>query len=150
MTRATLLALTLAACGGADVPPTTPVATTPDAPSPVPPQHDVSAVITKLPPGEASDGRGNIVVAATPVGVELGGGWGARALDPILVVGENRFTAYDHPRPGVLRFLVADEALLTGVAGARVTYGEAPAGQGGPFDEIDVSEALQAALRNAP
>ncbi len=74
---------------------------------------------------EGEDGRGNVVAAAQPIAVDLDARrFPPRALDPVLHVGELRFTRYSHPRPGVLRFVVADRALLPQGAEVAVQYGD--------------------------
>ena len=73
------------------------------------------------------------------VGVRLSGGWGGRALDPVLVVGGERFTRYDFPAPGQIRFTVPDRSLLVPTAHAHVAFGAA--------EQVDITAAYQEALR---
>jgi hypothetical protein len=76
---------------------------------------------------EAEDGRGETVAASRPVAIDLDARrFPPRALDPTLHVGELRFLRYAHPRPGVLRFVVADRALLPAGAEVAVQYGDDP------------------------
>jgi hypothetical protein len=70
------------------------------------------------------DGRGAIVPAARPVAFDLDARrFPPRAMDPVLHVGELRFVHYEHPRPGVLRFVAADAAALPEGAEVAVQYG---------------------------
>lgn len=64
-------------------------------------------------PGLAEDGEGHVVQASAPVLVDLDGHvFPPRALDPILTIGQRRFTHYSHPAVGVLRFTLSDPSLL--------------------------------------
>ena len=72
-----------------------------------------------LPAGEAENDRGERVQSPRPIAIDLDAHrFPPRALDPVLVIGQRRFRHYRHPRPGVLRFVIADVSLLE--AGARV------------------------------
>lgn len=74
---------------------------------------------------EGEDGRGDLIPATHAIAIDLDARrFPPRALDPVLHVGELRFTRYSHPRPGVLRFVVADRALLPEGAEVAVQYGE--------------------------
>ena len=103
-----------------------------------PPASAITAAVEALAPQASPDGLGGVVDAAAPIALSLGGGWGGRALDPVLVVGERRFTEYDYPSPGVLRFRLPAAALLEGDE-ARVQWAEG--------DSVDVSAAAREALR---
>jgi len=72
------------------------------------------------------------------VALSLGGGWGGRALDPVLVIGERRFTEYDYPAPGVIRYTLPERSIIEEGA-ARVQWAE--------DDTVDVSAVIQKALQ---
>jgi hypothetical protein len=127
------LLLLLTACAGA---PSNPVA--PDAlePEPVPTARTPDPVATEaqrieevqllaIDTAESEDGFGNLVTSTLAIAIEIQTeGWPGKAMDPVLVVGEARFTHYSHPSPTVIRFVVADPALLPAGAEAIVRYGE--------------------------
>ncbi len=76
-----------------------------------------------LEPGLGEDGQGHSVQAPAPVAIDLDARtFPPRALDPVLTIGQLRFTHYTHPRPGVLRFVIADAALLAGGEEIRVHH----------------------------
>jgi hypothetical protein len=103
-----------------------------------PPAAVITARVEALAPRVVEDGLGARIDAAAPVALSLGGGWSGRALDPVLVIGARRFTEYDDPAPGVLRYALPDRAILEGDA-ARVQWAEG--------DAVDVSAAAREALR---
>jgi hypothetical protein len=81
--------------------------------------------VTPITIAEGEDGQGQLVPARRAVAVDLDARrFPPRALDPVLHVGALRFTRYTHPRPYVLRFVVADAALLAPGAQAYVQYGD--------------------------
>ena len=55
--------------------------------------------------------------------------WGGRALDPVLVVDERRFRHYSHPGPGLIRYVLADEAWLDQASEMSIRYQD-PEGRG--------------------
>jgi len=76
---------------------------------------------------EAEDGHGATVAAQDALAFDLDATQlPPRALDPVLLVGQLRFTSYTHPRVGTLRFVVADRAALTPGARVAVQYGDEP------------------------
>lgn len=88
---------------------------------PVPP-----LALTRLTgPSEAEDGAGHASISETAVAIDLDARrFPARALDPVLFVGEMRFIHYHHPRIGTLRFVAAEHALLVDGAEVSVQYGD--------------------------
>lgn len=134
------LALSLAACGVPDAALQVPPEPAADAPAALsaPPEAAISARLEVLEPQVVPDGLGGTVEAPAPIGLSLAGGWGGRALDPVLVVGPRRYTEYDFPAPGVLRYTLPERAVLEEVQ-ARIEWSEA--------DFVDVSAAVQEALR---
>lgn len=73
----------------------------------------------------AEDGLGATVAASAAVAVDLDAHrFPPRALDPVLEVGRLRFRHYTHPAPGVLRFIVADGAVLERGDELAVQYGD--------------------------
>jgi hypothetical protein len=83
----------------------------------------VSVVRIEAERGE--DGKGATVEAAAPVAIDISAeAWPVRALDPVLHVGDLVFRHYTFPRVNVLRFVVADSALLPDGAAAWVQYGD--------------------------
>lgn len=129
-----MLAFILAACALPHASQQAPPATTaaPPAALSAPPMAAITATIQGL----ESDEQGDL--SAARVSLTLGGGWTGRALDPVLVVGERRFTDYDYPAPGLLRYTLPDRALLE-AGPARVAWSE--------DDFVDISAAVQEALR---
>lgn len=70
---------------------------------------------------EAEDGSGAMVPASDPVAVDFDAhDFPPGGFDPVLQVGALRFTRYSHPRIGVLRFILADRALLRGPISVQV------------------------------
>ena len=70
---------------------------------------------------EAEDGSGALVPAADPVAVDFDAhDFPPGGFDPVLRVGTLRFTRYSHPRIGVLRFVLAERALLRGQVSVQV------------------------------
>lgn len=93
----------------------------PTAEVPVPP-----LALTRLTgPSEAEDGAGHASISETAVAIDLDARrFPARALDPVLFVGEMRFIHYHHPRIGTLRFVAAEHALLVDGAEVSIQYGD--------------------------
>ena len=74
---------------------------------------------------EAEDGWGQQIPAPAPVAIEVQAErWGGRALDPVLHLGERRFTHYTHPGPGRIQFVLADEQWLDDGAPLAIQYGD--------------------------
>ena len=74
---------------------------------------------------EAEDGHGSTVPAVRAVAFDLD----ARLVpvasrDPVLHVGELVLSRYDHPRPGILRFVLADREAVTEGSVVTVQYGD--------------------------
>jgi len=98
-------------------------------PAPAPAPRRIEGARLEVSPIEAEqgeDGRGSLVPAVRPVALDLRSeeGWPGRALDPVLHVGQLRLTHYQHPAPDVLRFVVADGALLPAGAEVFLQYGD--------------------------
>lgn len=74
----------------------------------------------------AEDGLGATIAASDAVAIDLDARrFPPRALDPVLEVGRDlRFRHYTHPAPGVLRFVVADGAVLERGEELAVQYGD--------------------------
>ena len=87
---------------------------------------EVRAVrVTPVAAAVVEDGTGARVPAPRPVAVDLvADGWPGRALDPVLEIDGRRFHDYGFPAPGVIRFVVADEALVPPGAELAVQYGD--------------------------
>ncbi len=116
-TRASREAAQIRAAGGEDVAPPEPV------PSLAQDRPPIAAHLVRAAEGE--DGHGNTVEAPNAVAIDLDAHrFPPRALDPVLSIGQLRFTHYSHPHPGVLRFVVADRALLPEGAEVAVQYGD--------------------------
>jgi len=139
-----VVALLIAACGVPDVAQQVPPEAAADAPAAIaaPPTSAITASIASLAARELPDGLGGTIAAKAPVALSLGGGWGGRALDPVLVVGERRFTEYEYPAPGVLRYTLPERSLLE-EGGAAVQWSEGER----VVESLDVSAAVQEALR---
>ncbi len=89
----------------------------------------------------AEDGRGGRAVAPHPVAVQIAGrGIAGRAFDPVLRAGELTFRFYEMPRPSVLRFVLADAALLRGPL--ELELGEQRVALPAPSIEDDPNEEL--------
>ncbi len=121
-----------AACARADSPSRRPVpperapavATTPPE---TPATHPRVLRVAVLPAqvSAAEDGRGNMIAAHDPVAIEItADDWGGRALDPVLSIGALHFHHYEHPTIGVIRFVVAERALLPAGAEASMQWGD--------------------------
>jgi hypothetical protein len=101
-------------------------------PAIVPPDQPAAGTLaitlSVLPAGEAENERGERVQSPRPIAIDLDAHrFAPRALDPVLVIGQRRFRHYRHPRPGVLRFVIADASLLESGARVAIEYeGEAP------------------------
>lgn len=73
---------------------------------------------------DAEDGMGARVAATDAVAVDLDARrFRPRALDPVLEVGALRFVHYEHPEAGVLRFVLADGAVLDRGEPIAIQYG---------------------------
>jgi hypothetical protein len=73
----------------------------------------------------AEDGRGSIVKATDPRALDVrADAWPGRALDPVLHVGQLSFRDYSHPSKQIIRFVVADVALLEAGAEVAIQYGD--------------------------
>ena len=131
--------LGLTACGLPDVAHQVPIESSAEPPAALsaPPASAISVSVEDLAPRTLADGLGGTVDASAPVALSLAGGWGGRALDPVLVVGDHRFTEYDFPAPGVLRYTLPERGLLDG-GQIRIQWSEE--------DAIDISAAVQEAL----
>ncbi len=68
-----------------------------------------------------------IALEEGPDGISLrrADGWPGRALDPVLTVGNERLTRYDHPEPAVSRVFTDGRALAPG-APVVLQYGDDP------------------------
>lgn len=81
--------------------------------------------ITRSDASRGEDGRGASVPATDPIAFDVDARrFPPRAIDPVLFVGALRFTRYEHPSPGVLRFVAADRARLERGAEIAVQYGD--------------------------
>lgn len=81
--------------------------------------------LVPLEPGLAEDGHGQRVAASRPIALDIRAEqWPVRALDPVLFIDSLQFKVYTHPAPGVLRFQLADRALVQGGANAWIQYGD--------------------------
>ena len=93
-----------------------------------------------LAPGPAEDGSGRTVQSPRPVAIDLDAhAFPPRALDPVLSIGQLRLRHYQHPEPGVLRFVLSDAALLTEGAAVSVEY------EGDAQSRVVLTDALDAA-----
>lgn len=79
---------------------------------------------TGEPRGE--DGRGNVVDARDAIAIEIVSPepMPVRALDPVLRIGQLRFTRYTHPSPYRLRYVAADRAMLPEGEEATLQWGD--------------------------
>lgn len=98
----------------------------------------VTAVaIVAIDVAEAEDGRGAVVAARDAVAIDVTATrWPVRALDPVLHVGQVRLRRYRHVSPYVLRFIIADRAVLPAGVPVFVQYGD------DVQSRIDVAPAL--------
>lgn len=110
----------------ADDHPAAPAITAPSSPViPTTPIVRPLLSITAIDAREGEDGSGATIAATRPLALDLDARRvPPRALDPVLHVGALRFTRYAHPQPGVMRFVVADRALLPEGAEVFVQYGD--------------------------
>jgi hypothetical protein len=152
--RALALALVLASCaageapahdrGAAAAPPVAPATAddaAPDRGLGAPPRPVVRGLeVVPVEVTEAEDGRGAVVPAVRPVALDvIADGWPGRALDPVLLVGDElRFRRYRHPAPGVLRFVAADVATLPAGATVAVQWGDDAASRLVVADALEV------------
>jgi len=75
---------------------------------------------------EAEDGRGNLIQPTDCVRLTARANtWPARALDPVLHIGQLRFHQYTYGEPGELIFFT-DRALLPASSAAAIHYGDDP------------------------
>ena len=95
-----------------------------------PPKMERRAVVTsveivRIEVERAENGSGAMIAAKAPVAIEIAAEmWPVRALDPVLHVGNLEFHHYTFPRLNVLRYIVADAALLPKGTAAWVQYGD--------------------------
>jgi hypothetical protein len=84
-----------------------------------------SVQVVRVDAERAENGTGAMIAATAPVAIEIAAeAWPARALDPVLHVGNLEFHHYTFPRLNVLQYVVADAALLPTGAAAWVQYGD--------------------------
>jgi hypothetical protein len=78
-----------------------------------------------LPQAElVEDGGGRRIAPIRPVAIDVTGRWPARALDPVLEVGDRRFRDYRYVGIDVLRFVAADASLVPDDAEIAIGYGD--------------------------
>lgn len=96
-------------------------------------------VLSPVETARAEDGRGGTVAAVDPLALDLRAaeGFGGRARDPVLHVGQLTFHHYSHPAPDTLRFVVADRSLLPDGAEVALQYGDDQASR------VVVTDSLQ-------
>lgn len=94
-------------------------------------------VLTPIAASSGEDGHGGKVAAVDPLALQVQGKLPVRALDPVLHVGALHFHHYSHPAKGVLRFVVADRALLPRGAAAYLQWGSDTASR------VPVARALE-------
>ena len=105
-------------------------------PEPVPPGYSIHVTKVALP--DAEDGAGNTVPALDPRALDLHGPvFPARALDPVLHVGKLHFHHYTFPAKGVLRYAVADVALLPDGGEVYLQWGDDTGSR------IDITRSLE-------
>jgi hypothetical protein len=140
--RSLLLITLLVACGQPDGGPETPSEAAPE------PEQRSSSVVSEAEPGmrpqlvilgsqrvpvevgSAEDGLGKEIPATAPIAVEIEAErWGGRALDPVLLVDDRAFHHYSHPGPGLIRYVLADEAWLDQASEMAIRYQD-PEGRG--------------------
>lgn len=113
----------------------TTAAGTPDVRAEIAPSARPSArplfAVTPIEAREGEDGAGGTIPATHPVALDVDARQvPPRALDPVLHVRSVdgrvalRFVHYEHPEPGLMRFVVADRAVLPEGAQVFVQYGE--------------------------
>lgn len=90
------------------------------------PAARIAIQITSIDAQHGEDGRGSVVPASDAIAIDLirEDGFGGRALDPVLHVGQLRFTRYEHPAPDRMRFVVADRAVLPESATVTLQWGD--------------------------
>ncbi len=95
-------------------------------PDPEPPSlPDYSVHVHEVPVAQAEDGQGKTVPATDARALDLHGPvFPVRALDPVLHVGDLHFHHYTFPAKGVLRYIVADAALLPEGAEVFLQWGD--------------------------
>ncbi len=101
----------------------------PEPPPPAPMVRRVAVTgldVVPLDAPEGEDGRGAMVPATDAVALDVVApdGFPGRALDPVLYVGQLRFTRYSHPTPDRMRFVVADRAVLPEGAEVALQWGD--------------------------
>jgi hypothetical protein len=100
--------------------------------------QSIRLVVRPVEAEEGEDGRGGLVPARAPVALDLeADAWHGRAADPVLRVGPLVFRRYEHPAPGVLRFVAADRSALPAGAEVVLERGE------GPAERVVVTRSLQ-------
>jgi hypothetical protein len=123
-----------AAPSAAAPPPATPSATRPAG---------AGVTLRAISTDVGEDGHGGTIAARDPIALDLDARrFPPRALDPVLTVGSLRLARYRHPRPGVLRFVLADRALLSPGAVASVQYGDDGSSRTIVSSGIDPSQIL--------
>jgi hypothetical protein len=86
---------------------------------------------------QGEDGQGNLVPAVRPVAIDLvADAWTGRGLDPVLALGELEFRHYQHPGPGVLRFVAADADALPAGRPVWLRWGDRERFQVAPTLEV--------------
>ena len=124
-----LVGLGCAPEGSGLTPPAGDVEGPPESPALGPPMERAIAIqaVTATPLGErsAEDGWGRVVATREAIALDLhAASWPGRALDPVLTVGDRVFRNYSHPGPGILRFVVAEGALLAATDAWTLQYGD--------------------------
>ena len=108
----------------------------PEPDPPLPPHYSIH--VGKIAVAQAEDGAGKTVPAVDPRSLELHGPlFPVRALDPVLYIGELHFHHYTYPAKGVLRYAVADVALLPEGAEVYVQWGDDEASR------IDITRSFE-------
>lgn len=123
----------------AQTPPVKQAPSTEKAPPPMERRASVTSVsIVPLDEKTGEDGQGNTVEAVEPVAIEITAqAWPARALDPVLHVGNLGFHHYTFPRMNVLRYVVADGSIIPEDTEAWIQYG------GDESSRIKVADRLE-------
>ena len=93
------------------------------------PADEVRVRVSRVTATEGEDGRGNTVRATSPVAIDLERthGWQAGALTTTLHVGALSFYSMGYPEATTMRFVVADESVLTAGGEVALQYGPDPA-----------------------
>jgi len=103
----------------------TPAARTQTPPASPEPEKAVENVrIVRIGPALAEDGLGKRLQSQDAVLIDIEtSGWPGQAMDPVLIVGERRFTAYTHVSPTLLRYTAERHEYLPEGTSAVVRYG---------------------------